>query len=223
MSFGGIAGGEGLRTCVYVVDDDAAVRRGIERLLRASGHACRVFDSAQAYLDSKLEPCDAACLVLDIRMPEMSGTELQARLQGTAHEVPIVFVTGHGDIPTCVKTLKAGAVSFLTKPFDEASLLGAVREALRVARETAEQRANGLRARTLYATLSLREQDVFHCVVRGLLNKQIAAELEIAEKTVKVHRGRVMDKMEVGSVAELVRLSALLATASGDERDKRHV
>ena len=215
------AGGARAQACVYVVDDDAAVRRGVERLLRASGYVCRVFDSATAYLGTKLEPCEAACLVLDIRMPDMSGTELQTRLQGTALEVPIVFVTGHGDIPTCVKTLKAGAVSFLTKPFDEASLLGAVREALRVSTETAERRASILRARKLYATLSHREQDVFHCVVRGLLNKQIAAELEIAEKTVKVHRGRVMDKMGAGSVAELVRLSALLTTA-GDERESLH-
>lgn len=198
------------RTCVYVVDDDEAVRRGIERLLRASGHACRVFESANAYLESTLEPCEASCLVLDIRMPEITGTELQTRLPGTTHDVPIVFVTGHGDIPTCVKTLKAGAVTFLTKPFDEASLLNAVGEALQCALDTAQERANVAGAYTHYGLLSQREREVFHCVVRGLLNKQIAAELGIAEKTVKVHRARVMTKMGAESVADLVRQSALL-------------
>ena len=200
----------GVRSCVYVVDDDPDVRRAVGRLLRASGHACRVFDNARAYLDAVLEPFDAACLVLDIRMPEITGTELQKRLPGTDHDVPIVFVTGHGDIPTCVKTLKAGAVSFLTKPFDEASLLSAVDEALKRSAETAELRASMRAALARYATLSKREGEVFAWVVRGLLNKQIAAELEIAEKTVKVHRARVMSKMGVSSLAELVRLSQRL-------------
>ncbi len=210
------------QTCVYVVDDDAAVRRGIERLLRASGHACRVFESAKTYLDSALEPCDAACLILDIRMPEITGTELQARLPGTVHDVPIVFVTGHRDIPTCVKALKAGAVSFLTKPFDEASLLGAVGEALQRALDTAQERANVVSTYTRFVLLSQRERDVFHCVVRGLLNKQIAAELGIAEKTVKVHRARVMDKMGAESVADLVRQSALLSPALVAGRESPH-
>jgi len=208
-----------LKTCVYVVDDDDDVRRGIERLLRASGHACRVYDSAMAFLASELEPCEAACLVLDIRMPEVSGTELQQRLLGTDHDVPIVFVTGDGDIPTCVKTLKAGAVSFLTKPFDEANLLNAVGEALQCALDTAQERANVASAYAHYCLLSAREKEVFHCVVRGLLNKQVAAELGIAEKTVKVHRARVMTKMGAESVAELVRQSALLAPVlAGRER-----
>jgi len=200
----------GLKTCVYVVDDDPDVRRAVSRLLRASGHACRVFDNARAYLEAALEPFDAACLVLDIRMPEITGTELQGRLQGTDHDVPIVFVTGHGDIPTCVKALKAGALSFLTKPFDEASLLGAVEEALGRSAEITEARASALNALARYATLSRREGDVFALVVRGLLNKQVAAELHIAEKTVKVHRARVMRKMGASSLAQLVRLSQRL-------------
>jgi len=208
------------KTCVYVVDDDADVRRGIERLLRASGHACRVFASAKDYLDSALEPCEAACLVLDVRMPEISGTELQRLLPGTAHDVPIVFVTGHGDIPTCVKALKAGAVSFLTKPFDESSLLGAVGEALQWALDTAQERANVASALAHFNLLSNRERDVFHCVVRGLLNKQIAAELGIAEKTVKVHRARVMSKMAAESVADLVRQSAMLAPMLSGEQEQ---
>lgn len=209
------------RTCVYVVDDDTAVRRGVERLLRASGYACRAFDSAEAFLAAKLDPSQIACLVLDIRMPEMSGTELQTLLPRTAHDVPIVFVTGHGDIPTCVKALKAGAVSFLTKPFDEAALLGAVKEALQRAADTAELRVSVQHAWQHFELLSPRESDVFRCVVRGLLNKQIAAELGIAEKTVKVHRARVMTKMGAESVADLVRLSALLDTHEG-QREKRN-
>lgn len=209
------------QTCVYVVDDDTDVRRGVERLLRASGYSCRTFDSARAFLDSKLEPGCVSCLVLDIRMPEMSGTELQALLPRTAHDLPIVFVTGHGDIPTCVKALKAGAVSFLTKPFDEAALLGAVEEALQRASETAEHRLSEQNAWKRFELLSPREREVFHCVVRGLLNKQIAAELGIAEKTVKVHRARVMNKMRAESVAELVRLSALLGAqeSHGESRN----
>ena len=199
---------------VYVVDDDAAVRRGIERLLRVSGYVCRVFENAKEYLAAQLEPVGASCMVLDIRMPEISGTELQELLRGTAHEVPIIFVTGHGDIPTCVKALKAGAVSFLTKPFDESSLLAAVSEALRVSDCTSERVARRAEVKQRYASMSSREREVFGGVVRGLLNKQIAGELGIAEKTVKVHRARVMDKMGAGSVACLVRLSQLLADAA---------
>jgi FixJ family two-component response regulator len=203
------------RRCVYVIDDDSAVRRGVERLLRAYGYSCRAFDSAKDFLTSVLNPCDVACLVLDIRMPEMSGTELQALLRGTEHEVPIVFVTGHGDIPTCVKALKAGAVSFLTKPFDEAALLSAVHEALQQASDRAARRSIKQNVKQHFLLMSPREREVFHCVVRGLLNKQIAAELGIAEKTVKVHRARVMSKMGAESVAELVRLSALLEAEEG--------
>lgn len=215
------AGEPGARTCVYVVDDDTAVRRGVERLLRASGYACRTFDSAKAFLASKPETEEVACLVLDIRMPEMSGTELQALLPRTAHDLPIVFVTGHGDIPTCVKALKAGAVGFLTKPFDEAALLGAIGEALQRASDTAQHRMSVHHAWQRFSLLSPRECDVFWCVVRGLLNKQIAAELGIAEKTVKVHRARVMTKMAAESVADLVRLSALLEANEGSG-DLRH-
>ena len=215
------SGETGVRTCVYVVDDDTAVRRGVERLLRASGYACRTFDSAKSFLASKPEPDEVACLVLDIRMPEMSGTDLQALLPRTAHDLPIVFVTGHGDIPTCVKALKAGAVGFLTKPFDEAALLGAVGEALQRASDTALHRTSVHHAWGRFGLLSPRERDVFRCVVRGLLNKQIAAELGIAEKTVKVHRARVMTKMAAESVAVLVRLSALLEAGDGSG-DMRH-
>ena len=203
---------------VYVVDDDAAVRRGIERLLRVSGYTCRLFESAKDYLAAQPASVGPVCMVLDIRMPEVSGTELQALLYGTAQEVPTIFVTGHGDIPTCVKALKAGAVSFLTKPFDESALLKAVEEALRMSEETSEQIVRRAEAKRRYDTMTPREREVFDGVVRGRLNKQIADELGIAEKTVKVHRGRVMAKMAADSVASLVRLSQVLADTSSVAR-----
>lgn len=208
--------GEGGRSgsVVYVVDDDASVRRGIERLLKVSGYDCRVFAGAKEFWEAKIVPQGPACLVLDIRMPDISGTELQELLQGTAQELPIVFVTGHGDIPTCVKTLKAGAISFLTKPFDEQALLDAVGEALRASESRAEATSRRTEVARRFSTLSPRERDVFGGVVRGLLNKQIADELGIAEKTVKVHRARVMEKMAAESVAELVRQSLALGDAS---------
>jgi FixJ family two-component response regulator len=206
---------------VYVVDDDAAVRRGIVRLLRASGRVCREFESAKDYLSAVLEPCSAACIVLDIRMPEMSGTELQALVCGTSHEAPIVFVTGHGDIPTCVKTLKAGAVSFLSKPFDESELLTAVAEALKRSAEQRKVRELKEKAQLRFQRLSLREREVFDGVVRGELNKMIAHKMGIAEKTVKVHRGRVMSKMEMSSVADLVRFAERLDRQAASDAGER--
>jgi len=195
------------RRHVYIVDDDLHMRNSLSRLLHVAGYRCRVFESAVAYLEAGLDPHDAACLVLDIRMPELTGIELQGRLRGTGHDVPIVFVSAFGDIPTCVRTLKAGAVSFLQKPFEPSVLLNAVDEAIRIScnRKKALARRHAIQRR--FSLLSPRERDVFWKVVKGLLNKQIAAELGIAEKTVKVHRARVMSKMEVISVADLVRLS----------------
>ena len=203
-------GNKGTETLVFVVDDDADVRRGIARLLRVSGRECRLFESASAYLAAAPEPCDAACLVLDIRMPEMSGIELQKALCGSPQDVPIIFVTGHGDIPTCVRALKAGAVSFLSKPFDEHELLTAVAEALE--RSASQRRSRALieEVQRRFPRLSPREREVFDGVVSGGLNKEIASRLGIAEKTVKVHRGRVMAKMEADSLAELVRLAERL-------------
>jgi FixJ family two-component response regulator len=167
---------------VYVVDDDASVRRGIERLLRVSGYNCEGFTGAKEYWTAKKVPEGPACLLLDIRMPDISGTELQELLHGTPQELPIVFVTGHGDIPTCVKALKAGAVSFLTKPFDEQALLDAVEEALCVSVRTLEDAGRRAGVLSHFALLSPRERDVFGGVVRGLLNKQIASELGISAK-----------------------------------------
>ncbi len=206
---------EALPTLIYVVDDDPAVRKGLERLLRAAGHAVRTFVSAQALLDAPREPAAAACLVLDIRMPGISGLELQERLQTGAWNPPIVFMTGHGDIPTSVQAMKAGAVNFLTKPFDEAALLAGVDEALRQDRDQREQHARVAEARERVARLTAREHEVFERVVRGWLNKQIAGDLGISEKTVKVHRANVMSKLEVESVAELVRLAARTGIEGG--------
>lgn len=206
-----------LPTLVYVVDDDPAVRKGLERLLRSAGHAVRSFVSALAWLDAPREPASAACLVLDIRMPGLSGLELQERLQAGEWKPPIVFMTGHGDIPTSVQAMKAGAVNFLTKPFDEASLLAGVDEALRQDRLQREQHATLAEAREREARLTAREHEVFERVVRGWLNKQVAGDLGISEKTVKVHRANVMSKLGVQSVAELVRLAARLGIAGGGD------
>jgi len=202
-----------LTKMVYVIDDDAAVRRGIERLLRVSGYDCRLFESAKEYLENRPEPTSPVCMLLDIRMPEISGTELQQLLKGTENEIPIVFVTGHGDIPTCVKALKAGAVSFLSKPFDEHELLRSVKEALNLSARDSDHIGRRTEAQKRYDVLTRREREVLKGVIDGLLNKQIASAMGISEKTVKVHRGRVMQKMGVDSVADLVRIAQLL----GDE------
>jgi len=195
---------------VFVVDDDPQIRRSLTRLLEMDGYRCRAFDSAPSYLSSKLPHFDAACLVLDIRMPEMSGLELQERLANNTHDVPIVFITAYGDIPTCIKTLKAGAVSFLTKPFEASELLKAVEEALQRSDDVSAKISAQKIIRTNFDLLTPRERDVFRLVTQGMLNKQIAATLDIAEITVKIHRARVMSKMGVQSITDLVRLAAAL-------------
>jgi FixJ family two-component response regulator len=191
---------------VYVVDDDAAVRKGLQRLLQATRFDVRCYASAAEYLQDD-DRSRIGCLLLDVAMPGISGLELQEALVASGKDRAIVFLTGHGDIPKSVQAMKAGAVDFLTKPIDDEKLLAAVRVAiekdtrareLRVQRESVEQRI---------ATLTHREREVFEHVVSGQLNKQIAADLGTVEKTIKVHRARVMAKMGVSSVAELVRLA----------------
>jgi len=198
---------------VYLVDDDPLIRRTVGKLIEAAGYTCHTFESALAYLAAPLEQQEEACLVLDIRMPEMSGLELQKRLPGTDHDLPIVFMTAFGDIPTCVQTLKAGAVNFIAKPFSSLDLLNAIREAIHHARTQFQQKKQQRNVRARARNLSRRERDVFDCVVQGMLNKQIADALNISEHTVKIHRRRVMSKMEADSVAELVRLAAELNAA----------
>ena len=189
---------------VFVVDDDASVRRALVRLLKSAGYQAEPMASADAFLARWQSNPVPGCVLLDIMMPGTDGLRLQQLLQSTRHRVPIIFITGHGDIPSSVSAMKAGAVDFLPKPFKDDDLLRSVREALqrdaRERRERAEQEA--LIAR--FETLTQREREVMALVVRGMLNKQIAHELGASEKTVKIHRGRVMEKMKVQSVADLV-------------------
>jgi len=193
---------------VNVVDDDALVLRSLGRLLRSAGFAVRTFPSSEEFL-SKTQSGEPGCLVLDLTMPGVNGLDLQAQLARTGNECPVVFLSGNADISQSVKAMKAGAVDFLTKPVDDETLLRAVEEAIaRHAASDARRKAREAIAARL-ALLSERERQVMHHVIRGRLNKQIAAELQIALKTVKVHRGRVMEKMACASVAELVQACQL--------------
>ena len=195
---------EGQET-VFVVDDDEAVRRSLTRLLRSAGLAVESFASAGQLLAR--DPYDGVgCILLDVRMPELDGMGLQARLADKGVDLPIVFLTGHGDIPMSVRAMKKGAFDFLTKPVDEDVLLPAVRQALLKHREVRAERLEVEVLRARVETLTPREKDVVRWVIAGALNKQTAAELGIAEKTVKIHRGRVMQKLGVSTVAELIQV-----------------
>ena len=214
---------------VYVVDDDPSVRKGLCRLLRSAGYDVEVFSSASEFLarpcsdlphsetpQSKIRnPQSAGCLVLDVQMPGLNGLDLQKALGGTERSMPIVFITGQGDIPMSVRAMKKGAVDFLTKPVDGQILLDAIAVALRQDQELRQRRAETTESRKREQTLTPREHDVMARVVTGMLNKQIAADLGIKEGTVKVHRGRVMIKMGVQSVAELVGLCARVDAVRG--------
>jgi FixJ family two-component response regulator len=201
-------------TLICVVDDDESVRRSLGRLFRSARLAAETFASAKEFLE-RTEHNGPSCLVLDVRMPGLDGLELQQALAD--RETQIIFLTGHGDVPMCADAMKAGAVDFLTKPVDDEELLAAVSRALAFSVETRKAGAECAAARALLDTLTPREVEVMQRVIAGQLNKQIAADLGAAEKTVKVHRGRVMEKMRVTSVADLVRLaqSAGLAPFAG--------
>ena len=183
------------------------MRRALTRLIKSAGHQVQTFASAQEFLQTGVAAQEAACLVLDVRMPGLTGIELQRQLQILNRNVPIVFMTGHGNIPMSVQAMKAGAVDFLPKPVKDTDLLRAIEQALaRAVRDRAER--NELEdVRELVERLTPREREVMVLVVRGLLNKQIAFELGTVEKTIKVHRARVMEKMQVDSLADLVRLA----------------
>jgi RNA polymerase sigma factor (sigma-70 family) len=207
---------------VHVVDDDEPFRKAIGRLLRVTGYDVQLYESAQQLLD--LLPNDArpGCILLDVRIPGLSGPELQERLTKLGYALPIVFLTGHGDIPTSVQAIKGGAEDFLTKPVPKTKLLDAVERSL-ARQQTARMRDDQLNSlRVLVATLTPRERQVFDLVVRGKMNKQIARELSIAERTIKAHRQRVMTKIRVKSLAELVsvaeRLGVLSAPAATQPR-----
>ena len=190
---------------IYVVDDELSVRKGLGRLLRAAGYHVEAFASAQEFL-GRLPDGGLGCLVLDVQMPDLNGLELQQVLVATNRCLPIVFITGHGDVPTSVRAMKAGATDFLSKPFDEKDLLDAIARALEKAERELQASAEAAEVERRLATLTPREREVLLQVLTGHLNKQIAATLGASEKTIKVHRGRVMHKMQVDSVAELVRL-----------------
>ena len=199
---------------VFVVDDDPSVRRSVVRLLESAGLRVEGFPSGEAFLERET-PRGPACVVLDVRMSGMSGLELQRRLHATGRPMAIVFITGHGDVPMSVAAMKGGAVDFLVKPFDDEALLVAIDRAIGRDRGWLheQQELGVLRAR--FARLTPREQQVFALVTTGMLNKQVAARLGTSEKTIKVHRGRAMAKMEAGSLADLVRhAERLQVTAS---------
>jgi FixJ family two-component response regulator len=198
---------------VFVVDDDASVRTSTERLLRSAGFRVQTFGSAQAFLDGSL-PEGPACLVLDVRLPGQSGLDLQQELARSGVQIPIVFITGHGDIPMSVRAMKAGAVEFLTKPYRKGDLLGAIRAAIERNRASRSQRREATALHQRYEQLTPREREVMALVVSGLLNKQIAAELATTERTIKFHRAHLMQKMEAESVADLVRMAGQLGIAS---------
>jgi FixJ family two-component response regulator len=191
---------------VFLVDDDPSVRRSLKRLLLSTGHAVEVFSSADEFL-AREPHVGPACVILDIRMPGLNGLDLQQTLGRQSRDEQIVFITGHADVPTSVHAIKAGAVDFLPKPFENQELLRAVESALTRSAERRQERSERNALRSKFDELTPREFEVLQFVIAGLLNKQIGAELGIAEKTIKVHRGHLMEKLGVTSVAELVRLT----------------
>jgi FixJ family two-component response regulator len=202
---------------VFVVDDDISVRESLDALLSLDGWQTEIFESARAFLAHRRAavPC---CLILDVNLPDLSGLELQQRIAAERASMPIIFLTGYGDVPMTVRAMKAGAVEFLTKPVDDTVLLDAVRNAVARSQAALARETDALALRTRFDSLSRREREVMALVVRGLLNKQVGGTLGISEITVKAHRGKVMQKMEARTFADLVNMAAALGL-SGAERN----
>lgn len=198
---------------VYVVDDDPSVLRSVERLLRSEGYDLETFTSAQEFLDFQ-HPDTPSCLILDVKMPGLSGLELQERLTDKEISLPIIFITGHGTVPASVKAMKAGAVDFLLKPFSPTDLLETIAKALEKDRQAKQYERELKQLRERSKTLTPREYEVFGLVVSGMLNKQIAFDLGTTEKTIKVHRARIIEKMGAKSLADLVRFAEKLGIRS---------
>jgi FixJ family two-component response regulator len=197
------------RPIVFVVDDEPAICLSLKRLVRSVGLEAETFTSAREFLRSK-RPDGPACLVLDVRLPDLSGLDLQQELLDAKVDLPVIFITGHGDIPMSVRAMKAGAVEFLTKPFRDQDLVDAIQHGIEKHKAARQQRAELAQLRALHDSLTPREREVLPLVTAGLLNKQIAAELCASEKTIKVHRGQVMHKLRAESLAQLVRIAEKL-------------
>ncbi len=207
---------------VFVIDDDASVRKGVSRLLRSARYKSEAFESASDFLAREQHP-GPACLIVDVRMPGINGMDLQESLIQRRREEQLVFITGHGDISMCAQAMKAGAADFLPKPFRDDELLQCVERALIRSAEQRRRSADKNKTRQLLDSLTPREFEVLQLVITGMLNKQIAGELGTAEKTVKVHRGRMMQKLGVTSVAELVRLVEKASLLRHDMRLRSHI
>lgn len=202
---------------VFIVDDDVSVRESLELLIQNEGWQAETFASAQEFLDNP-RAAVPSCLILDVSLPGLNGLELQQRVAAERTDMPIIFITGHGDIPMTVRAMKAGAIEFLTKPFSDEVLLNAIQQALQRSRIALSHEANIQELRNCYASLTPRERQVMGLVVSGLLNKQVGGELGISEITVKAHRGKVMQKMKADSLAALVKMAAKLRLSSAPNR-----